>query len=45
MLVMAKETKWLSKVMLLNTGSGDFQVNNSIKSENTGGNVSGTISQ
>ena len=40
----ANETKWLSKVILLRAGSDDIKLKYSIKSDNTDGNISGTIS-
>ena len=40
----ANETKWLSKVILLRAGSNDIKLKYSIKSDNTDGSVSGTIS-
>lgn len=40
----ANETKWLNKVILLRAGSDDIKLKYSIKSDNTDGSVSGTIS-
>ena len=39
----ANETKWLSKIVLLKTGSNDIKLKYAIKSDNTDGSISGVI--